>query len=278
MITAIIITVAVIACKTTVKSSFQEPVISFHSAETTDMNINSILLLCKIQVKNPNSFEIPFPQTTGWEFFIKDKSYKEGTVKSDGKIKAKSAVFIDVPIKIEYMDFFKNFKPLIGSKQASYKIALAVKFSYPDLGEKVWNLDNSGEIPLLQLPVISMPTMAIDSVEFSKTEILVTVNVENPNVFEIPSPKFSYDYMINKKSFIWGIIENEAPLAPNSVTPIKFRLVVNYADLFRSFSPSTFSYTKETPALLSLNCDYRIPVFSGENINFQIPGAFPIRR
>jgi LEA14-like dessication related protein len=273
-ITAIIITVAVIACKT-VNPSFQEPVISFHSVTAADGNINNIQLLCKIQVKNTNSFEIPFPQT-GWELFIKDISYKAGTAISDGKIKAKSAVFMEVPIKVEYTDFFKTYKSLIGSKQASYKIALAVKYSYPDWGEKVWNFDNSGELPLLQLPLISVPAMVMDNAEYSKTEILVTVNVENPNVFEIPSPKFSYDYQISKKSFIWGIAENEAPLAPNSVTPIQFRLIVNYADFYRSFS--NVKYTREAGSLLVLLCDYRIPVFSGESRRFDSPGAVPIRR
>ena len=266
--------VAVIACKT-VKPSFQEPVISFHSASIPDITIYNAQILCKIQVQNPNSFEIPFPHT-GWKLFINEKSYKNGEVKADGKIKARSTVFIDVPVKVEYLDFFKNFKPLIGSKQASYKIALAVKYSSHDFGEKSWNFDNSGDLPLPQLPLISQPNMVIESVDYSKAEIQVTINVENPNAFEIPSPKFFYDYQLNRKSFIKGNIEDEKPLAPSSVTPVKFRMVVNYADLFRTFS--TFSFTRETASLLVLTCDFGIPVFSGESRRFEIPGTFPIRR
>jgi len=273
LVTAIFV-VAVSACKT-VKTAFKEPVISLLSVETSDININYAQLLCKIQIRNPNAFEIPFPQTD-WELFIKEKSYKTGTVKTDGKIKAKSSIFMDVPVKIEYLDFFKTFSQLIGSKQASYKIAMTVKFSAPDFGEKVWQFDKTGELPLLQIPLISAPVMAIESVSFSKTEILVTVNVENPNVFEIPSPKFSYNYQLNKKSFIWGFVENEAPLAPSSVTPVTFRMIVNYADLFRTFS--TFSFTRETVSLLILNCDFGIPVFSGESRSFTVSGSFPIQR
>jgi len=266
--------IAVIACKT-VKPSFQEPVISFHSAIIPDITIHNAQILCKIQVQNTNPYEIPFPHT-GWKLFINEKSYKDGEVKNNGKIKAQSTVFIDVPVKVEYLDFFKTFKPLIGSKQASYKIALAVKYSSPDLGEKVWNFDNLGVIPLPQLPLINQPTMAIESVNSSKAEILVTVNVENPNAFEVPAPKFIYDYQLNKKSFIKGTIENETTLAPSSVTPVKFRMVVNYADLFRTFS--TFSFTRETAGLLVLTCDFGIPIFSGETMRFEIPGTFPIRR
>jgi len=266
--------VAVIACKT-VKPSFQEPDISFHSASIPDITIYNAQILCKIQVKNPNAFEIPFPQTD-WKIFINEKSYKDGEVKANGKIKARSTIFIDVPVKVEYLDFFKNFKPLIGSKQASYKIALAVKYSYPDLGEKVWNFDNTGDLPLPQLPSINSPTMVIEKVDFSKAEILVTVNVENPNAFEIPAPKIFYDYQLNKKSFIKGNIENETILAPSSVTPVKFRLIVNYSDLFRTFT--NLGHTRETASLLVLTCDFGIPVFSGETRQFQISGVFPLRR
>jgi LEA14-like dessication related protein len=274
LITAIIMMVAVIACKT-VKPSFQEPVISFHSASISDITISNAQILCKIQVQNPNSSEIPFPQIN-WKIFINEKSYKDGEVKANGKIKARSTVFIDVPIKIEYLNFFKTFKSLIGSKKASYKIAITVKFSSRDFGEKVWNFDNTGDIPLPQLPLISQTNMIIESADYSKAQIMVTINVENPNAFEVPSPKFYYDYQLNKKSFIKGVIENETPLAPSSVTPVKFRMVVNYADLYRTFSG--FSFSRETAGLLVLTCDFGIPVFSGETMHFEIPGSFPVRR
>jgi len=266
--------IAVIACKT-VKPAFQEPVISFHSASIPNITISNAQILCKIQVQNPNPYEIPFPHTD-WKLFINEKSYKNGDVKVDGKIKARSTAFIDVPVKVEYLNFFKTFKPLIGSKKASYKIALTVKYSSHDFGEKVWNFDNTGDLPLLQLPLISQPNMVIDNADYSKAQIMVTINVENPNAFEIPSPKFYYDYQLNKKSFIKGVIENETPLAPSSVTPVKFRMVVNYADLFRTFS--AFSFSRETAGLLVLTCDFGIPAFSGEYMRFEIPGSFPVRR
>jgi len=265
--------IAVIACKT-VKPSFQEPVISFHSATIPDITIHNAQILCKIQIQNPNPYEIPFPHTN-WKLFINEKSYRDGDVKVDGKIKARSTVFMDVPVKVEYLHFFKTFKPLIGSKQASYKIALAVKYS-PDFGEKVWNFDNSGDLPLLQLPSVSYPNMVIESADYSKAQIMVTINVENPNAFEIPPPRIFYDYQLNKKSFIKGNIEGETPLAPSSVTPVKFRLVVNYADLYRTFS--AFSFSRETAVLLVLTCDFGIPAFPGEYSRFEIPGSFPVRR
>lgn len=261
-------------CKT-LTAAFQEPVISFHSAELISINLNNAQLLCKVQVQNPNSFDIPFPKTD-WEIFISNNSFLSGVVNNDKKIKAQNTVLIDVPVKLEYLDIINTFKSLKGSKQAVYKIAIAVNFSFPVFGEKVWNFDYQGELPIPQLPVLSAPVLTIESIDLTRTEILVTVNVENPNIFELPSPKFSYDYQLNKNSFIKGNIEDEKPLAPSSKTPLSFRMVVNYADLFRSFA--SMLTAREAASLLVLNCDFGIPFFSGENKRFEVPGILPIRR
>jgi LEA14-like dessication related protein len=261
-------------CKT-LMSAFQEPVISLHSAELTGININNAQLLCKVQVQNPNSFEIPFPQTN-WEIFINTNSFLSGVITNSQKIKARNTVFIDVPVKLEYLDILNAFLSLKGSNKVLYKIAMAVNFSFPVFGEKVWDFDFQGELPLPQLPRISAPTLVIDSINSTRAEILVTVNIENPNVFEIPSPKFSYDYQLNRNSFIKGKIENEAPLSPSSVTPLNFRMIVNYADLFRSLT--SLLTAREAASLLVMTCDFGIPFLTGENRRFEVSGTLPIRR
>jgi len=261
-------------CKT-LTPAFQEPVVSLHSAELTNININNAQLLYKVQVQNTNNFEIPFPQTD-WEIFINAKSFISGVVVNDQKIKAQSTIFIDVPVKLEYLDIINAFISLKNSRQADYKTALSVNFSFPGFGDKVWNFNFEGELPFPQLPRLSTPTLVIDNINSTRAEIFVTINVENPNAFEIPPPKFSYDYQLNKKSFIKGSVENEPPLAPNSVTPIKFRMVVNYADLFRSFT--SLLSVKEADSLLVLTCDFGNPVFSGESRRFEVSGVFPVRR
>jgi LEA14-like dessication related protein len=275
LIAVILCSILVFTTCSTLRAAFKEPVISLHSADMTNININNAQILCKIQVKNTNSFEIPLPKIN-WEIFLNNNSFVSGVINNNQKIKSRKTVFIDVPVKLEYLNVFRTFLSLKGSKQATYKIAMAVKFSFPVIGEKVWNLNTQGELPLPQLPRLSTPTLVVDNINSAKAEILVTVNVENPNPFQIPTPIFSYDYQLNKNSFIKGKIENEESLSPSSVTPVKFRMVVNYADLFRSL-PSLVS-AREVASLFVMTCDFGIPAFSGESKRFEVPGVLPIRR
>ena len=68
--------------------------------------------------------------------------------------------------------------------------------------------------PVPIAPQVDMATMKIGNINSSRAEIVVTINVENPNVFEIPPPTITYDYHLNRNSFIRGIAEPiSSPLA-----------------------------------------------------------------
>ena len=261
-------------CKT-LETVLQEPVVSLHSVELANMNINNVQLLCKVQIQNPNSFSIPFPET-GWEVFLNAASFVSGVIKNDRSLSSKRTTIVEIPVTLNYLDIFNTFRSIRGTRQTAYKIALAVKMPIPLLGDKIWNLQHEGSLPVLQLPRISAPTMNIDVRDTSKVEIIATINVENPNVFPIPAPKFSYDYQLNRNSFIKGTIENEPPLAASSTTPISFRLVVNYADLIRSFAASLLTGSSLS-SNLRISGDFGIPAFSGDTFNYEVSGSLPLR-
>jgi len=96
--------------------------------------------------------------------------------------------------------------------------------------------------------------------------------MENTNVFEIPPPKITYDYQLSRNSFIKGIIESDRLLAASSVTPVFFRLVVNYSDLYRSNRTLRNSNLAELPSLLIMTCEL------DEVMNFELTGTLPLVR
>jgi LEA14-like dessication related protein len=259
----------------TMMQMFQEPVISLYSVELANVNINSVQLLCKIQVENRNSFDIPFPETD-WELFINANSFVSGTVKNNQRIRANNTTIVEVPVNFSYIELFNTFRSLKGSRQAEYKVKLGVKIPLPILRDKVWQFEREGSVPMLQLPQIRTPVMRMENANITRAIINVTVNVVNPNPFEIPVPRITYDYLLNRSSFIKGNIESQTPLAPLSTTPVVFQLIVTYSDLFRSFSAMRNLF--EVPALLIVTCDFGIPAFSGEAMRFEVAGTLPILR
>ena len=260
----------------TLQGAFKEPVVSLQSVEMANINITNVQLLCKVAVENKNSMDIPFPET-GWEVFLNSNSFISGVVKNNQKIKARKSTVVEIPVTLNYVDIFKTFMSLKGTKETAYKVALAVKIPLPLLGDKIWNLQHQGILPIVQLPKISAPTMRIENRDNTKVEILASITVENPNRFPIPSPKFSYDYQLNRASFLKGDVENKEPLASSSSTPVNFRMVVNYADLARSVASSLLTGNTSLTSLLKVTGDMKIPAFTGEGYSREISGTLPLR-
>jgi LEA14-like dessication related protein len=134
------------------------------------------------------------------------------------------------------------------------------------------------EHPVPQPPQIEMASMKIENINSNRAEILVTINVENSNVFEIPSPRIIYDYQLNRNSFIRGIIESDKLLAASSTTPVVFSLLVHYADLYRSNRQLRTSNLTNIPSLLIMTCDFDILDLDIESMHFEIADTLPLMR
>jgi LEA14-like dessication related protein len=258
----------------TLSSIFRDPILSLQSVEIAKITFTGADLLCKVKVENPNPIDIPFPEV-GWEFFINTNSFIAGTVKSNQSLRARKSTVIDVMVSFNYLEVFNTFKSLKGSKQADYRVALAAKIPLPIMGDKVFNFEHSGTFPVLQMPKLSKPSMKFDKLDFTKAELLFEVNIENPNSFDIPSPKMAYEYLVNKNSFIQSSIDSAAPLAAGVVTAVPIRITVNYAELFQKFA--SLKNLGEAPSLLSLKSDFSIPAFADEPSPLtEIAGSLPL--
>ena len=134
------------------------------------------------------------------------------------------------------------------------------------------------ETPIPAPPQVDAASMKVAAVDSNRAEIVITINMENPNVFEISPPTITYDYHLNRNSFIKGIIESENSLAASSVTMVIFRLFVNYSDLYRSYRQLQASALTEIPSFLTMTCDYENPDFTWEALNFELAGTLPLMR
>ena len=268
--------IAVFALTTcqTLGAILSEPVVTFRSVELAGISFSDIKLLAKVNVENPNSISIPFPDID-WEFFVNRSSFVKG--KLDGNqqsIKARRSNIVDVLISFTYVEFFNAFSSLKGRDQAPYTIALAAKYDFPVLGELKWDFEHAGVFPVLQMQKISAPSFRIDKLDFTQADLLFTVNVENPNSFELPMPRMAYDYFVSNNSFLKSSADISRPLAAAAVTPVLIRLSVNYLDLFQNFL--ALRNLNEVQSRLSLNTDFGIPAFAGERSIMDIAATLPL--
>ncbi|MCL2210029.1 MAG: LEA type 2 family protein [Treponema sp.] len=257
----------------TLETLFSEPLISLHSVELGSLNFNSAQILCKLAVENPNIFDIPFPEV-GWEIFLNANSFISGIIKNDHKLKARNETIVEVPVSLDFLDIFNVFTSLKGRAQTDYKVALAAKFAIPLLGDKIWNFAHEGNFPMLQLPKISAPSIRVNTANLSGVEFAISMNVENPNGFQLPAPKINFDYKVNNTSLLRNTFTNRSELGANSVTPVIFGIHVLYSDLFRVLPALRTSISASSE--LDMTFDFGIPAFKDELVKLLLPANLPI--
>ena len=257
----------------TLGSVTREPVVSLHSAEIVGVSFTDTELLCIVRVENPNPFDIPFPEIV-WELYINENFFVSGLIRNDQRIRARNSTLVEIPVNLNYLDIINTFLSLRGRRQFDYKVALAANFSIPVLGERTVRLEHDGTIPLPQAPRLSSPSMRVDSVDLNGAQIHVSVNIENPNNFALPTPRISINYLVNGVSFINSTSEARAPIAASGTTPLVFGFSVRYMDLLRRF-PNLVAQRQVSTAL-NLSVDFGVPVFA-EPLGIQIPGTLPLR-
>ena len=266
----IIISLSLTTCET-VQTIIQQPIVSFHSVKLENINLNGIQLLNFIQIQNPNGFDIPFPEV-GWEFFINANSFVSGVIRNSQRVRARDITLVEVPVNLDYLEIFNTFSSLKGRSQSDYKIALAAKFNIPVIGDKVWRFEHNGNFPVLQVPRLSTPSMAMNRADLTMAEFVVTINVENPNPFPLPSPKIAFDYKLNNTTILRNNYDNRSPLSSSSVSPLRFGIAVYYADVLRVLP----GLRGNTTSQLDMNFDFGIPAFANDIFNLQVPGILPM--
>ncbi|MCL2093409.1 MAG: LEA type 2 family protein [Treponema sp.] len=271
--TSFLLLYALISCQT-LSSALQDPLVSLHSAEISSFTITEASVLALVRVENPNPFEIPFPEI-GWQLFLNDNSFISGTIRNNQNIRARSATLIEVPVSLNYLDIVNTFSSLRGRTQLNYRVALRARFSLPLLRDREWPLEYSGLLPMPQLPRFGGPSMRIDRADLSGADIAVSVNIENPNSFPLPVPRFMMNYQVNGNSFLIGTMEGRGPVPAQGSMPITFGFPVRYIDLIQRFQ--NLGTLREASSLLTLTFDFGIPFFAQEPQVLQIPGTLPLR-
>lgn len=276
-----IVSLSLCACESlSTRDRMKDPVISLNSVEFTEIAFTGADGLCRITVENPYPVTIPFPRID-WELFIADSALTTGAI--DGgtaNIKAKNAAIVDVPFHVDYADLYNTIASVrdvsaSGAKETDFKIMLTAEFDLPVLGEKKLPFEVEGKLPLLQAPRFSGMALSIEAIDFTGVTLKCSFDMENPNAFEIPFPKIDWNYSVDNNSFIKSGVEDAAPLAAHSISPVAIYVEVKYADLYRSFQ--TPLAAGEADGVLTLTSGLAaIPAFADETQSHNLAGKIPL--
>ena len=251
----------------------QAPNVTFNSVNIAGIGLQGVDLIVRINVENPNAFNIPFPEVN-WHMFINDNSFVRGMINEGTNLRGRRTVTVDLPISVSYSGFFNSFASLFGSSEVGYKVALDLRFPLPVINDLTYNLEFEGILPLLQIPRLSAPSFRTGRMDFTGIEQIWAINIANPNNFSIPIPEYNWQYEVNGTPVIRGKINQEGELAALSENAVNFTVNMRYADII-----SAIGSLGNAPELRSLmNMDTILPFDLPDGLlsPFQFPATIPI--
>jgi LEA14-like dessication related protein len=245
-------------------SLIKEPKVSLDSVEITGIDFTGLDLLCRIKVQNTNAVAIPFPHID-WKLFIESEtSFLSGAIPSTQTLEARETVVIPLPVHVDYQGLYQTASSLFaaakdGAESAAYKIDLVISFDLPVLGAVSIPKEIEGTFPLLRLPVFANPSVAVERLDFEKIDLRFSLDVENPNSFDIPFPALSSDYTTLGSSALKTSLDTPPVLGANDASSVGLKLSLSFKDILTS---STANVTETVGLMTVAAAALTIPAFA----------------
>ena len=127
---------------------------------------------------------------------------------------------------------------------------------------------------IVQEPSVSLNSVDVAGINFTGVNLLVHVDVENPNGFTIPLPRLDWEVFINSSSFVKGAVNNDKNLSSHQTVTLDLPLSVSYEGLYNSFA--SLVETKEAAYDIALKITFNIPVLGEKVYKLDFSGVLPI--
>lgn len=215
------------------KTDIKKPMVELGDARLTGLSFDKADLLFKINITNPNAVGI---NLSGFDYALSlnQNNFLNGKNSDALQINANDNSTIDFPVSLGFKQIFDTFQNLKNADTIAYKLDLNLGFDLPVLGVTPIPLSTSGNLPSVKLPEIGLHSLKLEKVGLTGANLLLRLNVDNPNGWSLDLQKLNYSLDINDRKWITGTSANAMSIQKhgNSVIDIPFNL--NFLDMGRS--------------------------------------------
>ena len=123
-------------------------------------------------------------------------------------------------------------------------------------------------------PEVSYKDMSIQNITFDGVTLLFDFEVTNPNRFNVNADQYSYEFLINERSFISGIQEVPLRIESESSSQIQVPVSLNFQEVYQTFS--SILRQDNLAYQLSTEVEFSLPVAGKRKVPVTTSGEIPI--
>ncbi|MDC7232080.1 MAG: LEA type 2 family protein [Spirochaetales bacterium] len=187
------------ACET-VEMLIQKPEVSVNSVQIQDISFNDITLNMELQVYNPNPVGIDL-ESFDYNLLIEENSLVKGLAGEGLALSAGGSSLINLPLTLSYEELYRSVSSLLDSDESEYRVDTGFNFLLPVLGEQRIELSHEGKIPNVRMPRFEFVNLYVKSLGLMGADLVILMNVENPNAFDVGLNKFTGALEVNNQNW-----------------------------------------------------------------------------
>lgn len=257
-------------------SSFEKPTMKVSDVRVTNLSLRDVELTFDFEVFNPNNISGTI-NAFDYDFLLSNQSFIKGEKETNTEIGAKSSSSFQLPISVSYNDLFDIFSTLKDEDNVPYTLQVNTFVDIPLLGKSEIPISQSGVIPIVKIPTLSVKDMELSSITFSQARLNLNIEIQNPNSFSINTEGLNYNLKLNDLNTLSGKIQQTQTIEKKSSTQISIPVNLNFLDLgigvYRMISSSeALRYTFDGDVTLGAD----LPLFKTSTFNFEKSGSVDI--
>jgi LEA14-like dessication related protein len=208
----------------------QRPTVSIADTRLTRLDFERANLAFGIEVDNPN----PIPLSlAGLDYDLKlaGHSFASGKQTKQMRVDASAVSRFELPLSVAFNEVLQGIKQLEGMQSIPYELTTGLMIDVPLLGKLRYPVTTSGEFPIPRLPRITLQQLTLERLSFSGAEIVLQLEVDNPNAFALALDKLVYDFKVNGKRWASGNRINIGQLQNQGKSQITLPVSLNFMAL-----------------------------------------------
>lgn len=210
--------------------SIQKPSLSITDVRVTDFAFDEIELTYDVEVDNPNPVAVQM-LSYDYDFNINNNDFVEGSQNKQLRIESSGTSTFQIPMRLNFQELYDLFSSLRGQDEADYKLLANLYFDLPVLGETALPLEKNGTIPMIKLPKINVSSLEVNDINFSRADLVLNLEVDNPNGFGLLVNALSYDLNVNGRNWIEGNNQDNITINKNNSNRIAIPISLNVTEI-----------------------------------------------
>ena len=228
----IVLSIVVSGCQSLqdLADSIRKPSLSITDVRVTDFAFDEIELTYDVQVDNPNPVAVQM-LSYDYDFNINSNDFIEGSQDKQLRIESSGTSTFQIPMRLNFQELYNLFNGLRGKNEADYNLMANLNFDLPVLGETTLPLEKNGSLPMIKLPKINVSSLQVNDVNFSKADLVLNLQVDNPNGFGLLVNALSYDLNVNGRNWVDGTNSDRITIDKNNSNRIAIPISLNITEI-----------------------------------------------